>query len=351
VLDGAPVRANVALTIRHVRGEARRHALIDAVRNLPRPLLVLCSRPTDVEGVYGALRAMNLAAHRYHEELAGGERAGEQLKFSMPGEKRILVATSAFGPESFGQRTEAEGVPLRYGRRVAKTDVRALVRFGPPASVEQLASELSLVGKDGHPAEALVFYDPSDRPSLEGELEAARPSAEQLLAFGRGLETVAAGSAITTEALAFAAQKSLRGTEAVATMLDRMGLVSSRGGWVRLRAPEATLLAELRAVAECYSTVRALDGQRIADVGALAAHGGCRSARLRALLGDSRTDPCGACAVCADRGDRPEDSPGNGRHQPVRRFTVTPQGVEETRTFHSGMRRKTVLTAKIGEFR
>ncbi len=355
VFDGSPLRPNVVLTVRSGRGEVRHRAFIDAARALPRPLLVFCSTPRDVDAAHSALRALGLPAHRYHEEMPTGARAGEALQFSMTGEKRILVATSAFAPAPHGRDEDVEGVPLRFGRRVNKTQVRSLLRFQPPSSLEQLANELALLGRDGQPSEAIVFHDPSDRPALEALVEAARPTGEQFLAFGRALESLQDAASVTTEALALDARTTRRTVETLAALLDRMGLVSYRDGWLKRLTPEHALLAELRALAERYATVRALDVRRIGDVSDLATSPGCRSLRLRTLLGEAGAAACGTCAACQGPAADRDDGFANGqRRPPARRFTVTAHGVAddvEARSFHSEQRRTTVLTAKLGEFR
>jgi superfamily II DNA helicase RecQ len=354
-VDGPAVRPNVALSFAAGRGEVRQRALVEAVRKLQRPMLVLCGSPRDVDAVHGALRSLGLPAHRYHEEMRAGARAGEQLQFSMPGERAILVATSAFAVGAGAQAEDAEGVPLRYGRRATKTDVRSLVRFGPPASLEQLVDELSLVARDGQAGEAIVFCDGSDRPVLEAELESSRPTGEQLLMLGRALEGAPAGGApVTTESLALGAGISRRAVETLSAHLDGMGLVSSQGGWLRRLAPEHVLLRELRALAERFATVRALDARRLSDVGELAAHSGCKAQRMRRLLGEADASSCGACPACAGTAQEGASDWG-GRRPPARRFTLSTEGAsDEARsgTFHTDRSsRPSVLTAKIADFR
>src|SRR5207249_519800 len=83
----------------------------------------------------------------------------------------------------------------------------------------------------GKAAQALVFHDPSDRPLLEAQTDATRPSGEQILLLARALEGMpTGGGAITTEALALAARSSRRAVEALAELLDGMGVVAHRDG-------------------------------------------------------------------------------------------------------------------------
>jgi ATP-dependent DNA helicase RecQ len=351
----APLAANVALSVLPCARETRRRALSEAARKLPRPMLVLFATPREVDAAYDSLRSLGFPTHRYHEDMKAGVRAGEQLEFTMPGEDSILVATSAFAPSALASDDDPEGVPLRFGRRTAKADIRSLVRFEPPASLEQLADELSLLGRDGKPAQAMVFHDPSDRPSIEAQTDATRPSGEQILLLGRGLETMPSGRAFTTEALALAGRTSLRTVEALSHLLDAMGLVTHRDGWLTRLAPESVVLKELRALAERYATVRVLDCRRLAGVMELVARAGCRTAALVRALGGETAKDCGACTSCSGESESDAGAPAHARQAPVRRFAVQTLGVggETAGTFHADERlaARTQLTAKLADFR
>jgi superfamily II DNA helicase RecQ len=355
--DAPLVRANVVLRFRAGSGEGRQRAILETIRGLPRPLLVLGSTPREVDSIHDALRTMGLPAYRYHEELRTGARAAEQLQFSMPGDRAVLVATSAFAVGA-ARDEDAEGVPLRYGLRTKKRDIRALVRCKPPQSVEQLVDELSLLGRDGARADAIVFADPTDRAALEAEVEASRPSGEQLLMLGRALEAAFDQSpTVTTEALALAARSSLRAVQTLGGLLHGMGLVKRRDGWLIRTAQSHVLHRELRSLAERYATVRALDARRLAAVAELASHRGCATWKLRALLGDAEATACGTCPSCQGVLDTPHESMGAApvRRNPARRFTVTAGGVAEisTSTFHSDRMRRQAepLTAKLADFK
>ena len=354
VAESTPVRQNVSLSFYAGRGEVQKRAFFDVMRRVARPAIVLCNSPREVDAVHNALGAMGLPAHRYHEELRPGVRAGEQLSFSM-GERAVLVATSAFAPGSGGTDNDPEGVPARYGRRTAKNDVRSLVRFDPPASIDQLVDEMSLVSRDGHAGEIVVFYDPSDRSRLQADLERSRPSGEHFLSFGKGIEAAfdAEGS-ITVEALALAARSTRRAIESVADLLAAMGLIVARDGWLRFANNQPTLTRELRSLAERLATVRALDARRLAELELLGTHPGCGTAELRRFLGENDPPTCGACVSCRGLARDAALVPSGPRHAPARRFTVTAPGEPASAsTFRTDARAfgGSPLTAKLADFR
>jgi hypothetical protein len=361
VLPAAPLvltaqAPRVSLSALRCRAEVHRRALPELVARLPRPTLVLCSSPREVDAAHETLRSLGLGVNRYHEEMRTGVRAGEQLEFSTAGDQAILVATSAFAPARSCLDEDPDGVPARYGRRTAKTEIRGLVRLGAPASLEQLADELSLVGRSGKGGEAVVVHDPGDRPLVEAQTDGARPTGEQILLLARAFEALpAGGGAITTEALALSARSSRRAVEALADLLDGMGLVSHRDGWLTRLYPEPVVLKELRGLAERFATVRALDVRRLDQVFDLLMRPGCRTAALARALGDGAAEPCGACSSC--RGE-PETAGAvqHARQAPVRRFTVQTADASEqaaATTFHADgrVRDHSRLTAKLADFR
>ncbi|HVW27169.1 MAG TPA: hypothetical protein VHC69_17505 [Polyangiaceae bacterium] len=350
VFEGRALPVSLSLSALRCPREMRRRALCEAAERLPKPMLVLCSTPQEVDAAYEALRSRGLPTHRFHDEMRAGVRAAEQLEFSMPGEEAILVATSAFAPSASTYDDEGEGVPLRYGRRTSKLDVRSLVRCDPPASLEQLADELSLVARDGKPGHALVLHDPSDRSPIEARTDGTRPSGEQIMLMARALESTTESGAMTTEALALTARSSRRAVEGLADLLDRMGLVTHRDGWLTRIAPESSLLKELRGLAERYATVRVLDTQRLAAVMELLARPGCKTAAFTRALGQPGASDCGECASC--RGEDTKLSPAHGRQPLARRFSVQATDGSAGGTFHADERvaSRSRLTAKLADF-
>jgi hypothetical protein len=140
----------------------------------------------------------------------------------------------------------------------------------------------------------------------------------------------------------------------VATVLDGMGLVSSRAGWVTRAVSEHALLRELRALAERFATARTLDERRLGAVFELASYDGCRAQRLRQILGDAGVESCGACRACVGS-SVPRAETSGARKAPARRFTLTTGDASEdarNSTFHTDRRNRTeVLTAKLADFR
>ena len=105
--------------------------------------IVYCSTRKVTERVAKALRGAGLRAGHYHAGRTKLARERAQTAFEM-GRTRVLVATNAFGM----------GIDL--------PDVRLIVHFQTPGSVEAYYQEAGRAGRDGDPAECLLFFGLAD---------------------------------------------------------------------------------------------------------------------------------------------------------------------------------------------
>ena len=105
--------------------------------------LVYCSTRKTTEVVAKALRSAGCAASHYHAGRTALARARAQQAFEA-GRVRVLVATNAFGM----------GVDL--------PDIRLIVHFQTPGSVEAYYQEAGRAGRDGDPARCVMFFGLGD---------------------------------------------------------------------------------------------------------------------------------------------------------------------------------------------
>jgi len=151
IVRGDFSRPNLSFSVEHLRREAQRMDVLvnklDAAgfraRNNSGRAIIYCSTRKKTQKIAKGLKAMGFAAGYYHAGRTKLARERAQTSFDT-GRTRILVATNAFG------------------MGVDYPDVRLIVHFQCPGSVEAYYQEAGRAGRDGLPSECLLFFGAGD---------------------------------------------------------------------------------------------------------------------------------------------------------------------------------------------
>ncbi|MEA5419475.1 DNA helicase RecQ [Spirulina sp. CCNP1310] len=140
--------------------------------------IIYCFSRRKVEEVAGRLQGDRIPALPYHAGMSNDQRSENQNRF-IRDDVQIIVATIAFG------------------MGINKPDVRFVFHYQLPRNLEGYYQEAGRAGRDGEPANCVLFYNPSDIHSIEylidqkpdeQEQRIARQQLSQVVDYAEGIE-------------------------------------------------------------------------------------------------------------------------------------------------------------------
>jgi ATP-dependent DNA helicase RecQ len=258
-------------------GERKLRALEAQIAESPPPGIVYVSTRREAEALADALSESSLRAASYHAGMKPHERDDVQKRF-MDGGIDVVVATTAFG------------------MGIDKHDVRWVYHAEVAESLDAYYQEVGRAGRDGNPAESVLFYRSEDvglRRFFAGGHVEVDEIAQVLDAVRR------AGHGVPADELQHVTELSQTKVASALARLEDAGALHVRTDGEVVGVDDAPSASELvRAAAEAEEMRRSFDRSRVDMMRAYAETADCRRAFILSYFGEPFEPPCGRCDNC-----------------------------------------------------
>lgn len=276
-------RPNLHFEVRHTSKDiAKQQHLVRLLRETDGNGIVYCATVKNCEAVTRVLEAEGLAAAAYHGRLAAKRRRDTQDQF-MAGELKAIVATNAFG------------------MGIDKADIRFVIHYDMPGSLESYYQEAGRAGRDGEPAACVLLYKLEDRRTHQYFMGGKYPSANDILAVRDALAALGSdGEAVPLAVLQeHAAKTATSKLRSVLTVMKDLGLVRELRGARFRPIADAPGAARLEDIAREYAERKEADREKLERMAGYAQSAMCRWKILLDYFGEvDAVERCGECDNC-----------------------------------------------------
>jgi ATP-dependent DNA helicase RecQ len=271
-------RPNIRLAVEGFSDDGdKRQALIERVVDAPKPGIVYAATRKNAEELATALVQQGVNAVAYHAGMAGGERTRIQEAF-MSDAADVIVATIAFG------------------MGVDKLNVRFVYHLNVSESVDAYYQEIGRAGRDGDPAEAILFYRPEDLNLRRFLAGSGQVDAEQMTRVAEAVQDAA--EPLEVEKIGEETELSQTKVMIALNRLEEVGAVDMLPSGTVVATANGDVADAAEEAAEAQENLRKFARSRIEMMRGYADMNGCRREYILNYFGEVYTPPCDNCDNC-----------------------------------------------------
>jgi len=282
-------RPNLSIQVKHVQKEREKFSSIRRLAEaVDGPGIIYAATRKAVEELGQVLNSYDLATATYHGGMSDGVRIKEQDLF-MGGRKRIIVATNAFG------------------MGIDKSDIRFVVHFQMPGSIEAYYQEIGRAGRDGLNSTCLLLFNYADKNTHDFFIEGSYPEVtlvrevyDQLYAVGSRMVQLS-----TSELARRVGERNEMAVQSCIYLLERAGHIERTGARNRKDDSRGILLldpkpaSQLRINQQDLARRAALERHKLREMIEFCYTENCFRAYILDYFGDRhRRNECGTCGNC-----------------------------------------------------
>ncbi len=286
-------RPNLSLRVSQCSGNKEKYARLQSVVNEQGTGIVYCATRKKVEEVCASLESLGVKVIAYHGGMEDKAREHAQNEF-ISGGCDVVVATNAFG------------------MGIDRSDVRFVVHYELPGSIEAYYQEAGRAGRDGERAVCELLFNYADTRTQEFFIEGNNPGYTLIHDLYLLLQRFAGeqGELVMTikeMSQALGAKNDMGVGSALSTLvragyIQRYDVSGSRAKGTRLLRPEVAA-DDLDIDREALIEKERRDRAKLDGMVSFSYASECRQQWILKYFGEKESQPCGTCDQCGGFAD------------------------------------------------